>query len=63
VVGVVLNLAVWFGLQILFPASGGLDYFSAAVGIAAFIVIQWLKIDIILVVAGAAGVGLFYHFF
>jgi len=63
VVGVVLNLAVWFGLQVLFAASGGFDYFSAAVGIAAFIAIQWLKIDIILVVAGAAGVGLFYHFF
>ena len=23
VVGVVLNLAVWFGLQVLFPAAGG----------------------------------------
>jgi chromate transporter len=63
VVGVVLNLAVWFGLQILVPASGGFDYFSAAIGIAAFIAIQWLKIDIILAVAGAAGIGLLYHFF
>jgi chromate transporter len=63
VVGVVLNLAVWFGLQILFPAAGRFDSFSAAVGIAAFIAVQWFKIDIILVVAGAAGVGLLYHFF
>jgi chromate transporter len=63
VVGVVLNLAVWFGLQVLFPSSGGFSYFSAAVGIAAFIAIQWFKIDIILVVAGAAGIGLLYHFF
>jgi chromate transporter len=61
VVGVVLNLAVWFGMQILFPSSGGVDLFSAAVGVAAFIAIQKFKIDIMAVVAGAAVVGLFYH--
>jgi chromate transporter len=62
VVGVILNLAVWFGLQVLFPASGGIDYFSAAIGIAAFICIQKFKVDIIFVVAGAAGLGLLYYF-
>lgn len=61
VVGVVLNLAVWFGMQILFPSAGGVDLFSAAVGIAAFIAIQKFKIDIMAVVAGAALVGLLYH--
>jgi chromate transporter len=61
VVGVVLNLAVWFGLQILFPASGGFDYFSAAVGLAAFVAIQRFRTDIIAVVAGAALAGLLYH--
>jgi chromate transporter len=61
VVGVVLNLAVWFGMQILFPSSGGVDWFSAAVGIAAFIAIQKFKIDIMAVVAGAAVAGLLYH--
>jgi chromate transporter len=61
VVGVILNLAVWFGMQVLFPGSGGVDYFSAAVGITAFISIQKFKIDIIAVVAGAALVGFLYH--
>lgn len=61
VVGVVLNLAVWFGMQILFPSAGGVDLFSAAVGIAAFIAIQKFKIDIMAVVAGAALVGLLYY--
>ncbi|HWR93137.1 MAG TPA: chromate efflux transporter [Desulfobacterales bacterium] len=61
VVGVVLNLAVWFGLQILFPASGGFNYFSAAVGLAAFVAIQRFRTDIIAVVAGAALAGLLYH--
>jgi chromate transporter len=61
VVGVVLNLAVWFGMQILFPGSGGVDYFSATVGIAAFIAIQKFKVDIMAVVAGAALAGVVYH--
>jgi hypothetical protein len=48
-------------MQILFPSSGGVDWFSAAVGIAAFIAIQKFKIDIMAVVAGAAVAGLLYH--
>jgi chromate transporter len=63
VVGVILNLAVWFGLQVLFPPSEGLDYFSAAIGIVAFIAIQKFKVDIIFVVAGAAGIGLLNYLF
>ncbi len=63
VVGVILNLAVWFGLQILFPPSEGVDYFSAAIGIAAFIAIQKFKVDIIFVVAGAAGLGWLHYLF
>jgi chromate transporter len=61
VVGVILNLAVWFGMQILFPAAGGVDYFSAAIGLAAFVAIQRFNIDIIAVVAGAALTGLISH--
>jgi Na+:H+ antiporter, NhaA family len=56
-VGAILVIAVGYTAELnLLPLAW------AAVGIAAFIAIQWLKIDIILVVAGAAGVGLFYHF-
>jgi chromate transporter len=61
VVGVILNLAVWFGMQVLLPAAGGIDYFSAVIGISAFIAMQRFKTDIIVVVAGAAMAGLLYH--
>jgi chromate transporter len=61
VVGVILNLAVWFGLHVLFPAGGGLDWFALAVGIAAFAAMQWLAWDLILVVAGAGALGLAYR--
>ncbi len=40
VVGVVLNLAVWFGLHVLFPAGVGFDGFAAAIGLAAFVALQ-----------------------
>lgn len=45
------------GMQILFPFSWGVDLFSAAVGIAAFIAIQKLKTDLKAVVARAALAG------
>lgn len=59
--GVILNLAVWFGMQVLFAATGGVDYFSAAIGLAAFAAIQRFNLDIIAVVAGAALSGLISH--
>src|SRR6185503_11020687 len=42
VVGVILNLAVWFGLRVLFPAAGGVDWFAAAMAAVAFFgMIRW----------------------
>jgi chromate transporter len=62
VVGVVLNLAVWFGLQILLPQGGSFNLFAALVGLGAFAAIQQFKIGIIPVIAAAAGLGvLWYH--
>jgi chromate transporter len=37
VVGVILNLAVWFGLHALFPAAGVVNWFGVVVSIVAFI--------------------------
>jgi len=37
VVGVVLNLAVWFGMNVLFPEGAGFNIFGAAVGLASFV--------------------------
>jgi chromate transporter len=60
VVGVVLNLAVWFGVQVLMPAETGFNWFGAILGAASFAAIQWGKLGIITVILGAAGVGLCY---
>ncbi len=58
VVGVVLNLAVWFGRHVFFPATGGVDGFAVAVAVAAFAAMQFFKVGIIPVVAGAGLIGL-----
>ncbi len=60
VVGVVLNLAVWFGLHVLFPGGKGIDWFALAVGAVAFLgMLKW-KWDIIPVVIGSGLLGLIY---
>ena len=63
VVGVILNLAVWFGLQVLMPEGGTISWFAAAVGVAAFVAIQWLHIGMITVIAAAGVIGLVWHQF
>ena len=58
VVGVVLNLAVWFGLHVFLPVAGGVDWFAVVVAVAAFAAMQWAKVGIVPIVAGAGLVGL-----
>jgi chromate transporter len=60
VVGVVLNLAVWFGLQVVFPFANVIDWFAVVVGIVAFVGLTRWKWDIIPVVLGAGLVGLLF---
>src|SRR6202043_3537014 len=50
VVGVILNLAVWFGLHVFFPSAGLIDWFAIILCIAAFVAMLRYKIDIIPVV-------------
>jgi chromate transporter len=58
VVGVVLNLAVWFGLHVLFPAGKTMDWFAVVITLAAFAgMVKW-KWDIIPVVLCAGALGL-----
>ena len=53
VVGVVLNLAVWFGMHALFPGGATVDWFAITVSLVAFIgMLRW-RWDIIPVVLGA----------
>jgi chromate transporter len=64
VVGVVLNLAVWFGIQVLFPQAGQgrtVNWFAIVVSVVAFVgIIRW-KWDVIPVVIGAGILGILYQ--
>ncbi len=58
VVGVVLNLAVWFGLHVLRPEGAGWDAFGVVIAVAAFVVMVRWKVEVVPVIAGAAALGL-----
>jgi chromate transporter len=62
VVGVVLNLAVWFGLHTLRPdtATGAVDWFAAAVALAAFVALHRFKLNLIAVIAASGAAGLLW---
>ncbi len=69
VVGVVMNLAVWFGWHVLFPggiAAGRPDWVAIALCVAAFLAMQRFKWDIIPVVIverfARAGAEIFRRF-
>src|SRR5690606_5596921 len=49
VVGVMLNLAVWFGLHVWLPADGT-DWFAVVLSAGAFALLQWAKWEIVPVV-------------
>jgi len=61
VVGVVLNLTVWFGMQVLFSPKDGVNWFGAVVGLASFIALQWTRLGIICVIFLSGGLGLAWH--
>ena len=61
VVGVVLNLAVWFGLQVLIPADSDFNWFAAVIGVAAFVSIQWFKAGIMAVIAAVGVMRLIWY--
>ncbi len=61
VVGVILNLAVWFAVHLFFPAGRATDWFAIVAGAAAFIGIMRWKWGVVPVVLGSGLVGLLYH--
>lgn len=61
VVGVVLNLAVWFGMSVLFPRGGEIDWFAAAVSAAVFVGLLKLKWDVVPVVLACGALGCVYR--
>jgi chromate transporter len=60
VVGVIVNLAVFFAWHVLWPkgAGGGFDAASAAIGLIAAVALFRFKAGVIPVVLGAALLGL-----
>lgn len=60
VVGVVLNLALVFGAAVIFPAgfSGDVNWFAAAISVAAFVALYKFKADVLLVVLAGGVIGL-----
>jgi chromate transporter len=60
VVGVILNLALWFGLHVIFPRNGKVDWFAVVVCAVAFVgMLRW-KWNIVPIVLGSGLVGLIY---
>jgi chromate transporter len=70
VVGVILNLAIFFGWHVLWPDataaapfSGSFEWFYAAMSVAAFMALWRFKQDVMRVIAASAAVGLTYTMF
>jgi chromate transporter len=57
VVGVVLNLAVWFGWQVFHPRPGVIDWFAVGLAVAAFAALQRWKSGMIPVLIACALAG------
>jgi len=69
VVGVILNLALFFGWHVIWPRaneaapfSGGFEWFYALISVAAFIALWKYKTDIMKVIGACAAVGLVYTY-
>ncbi len=62
VVGVVLNLAIFFAYHVLWPQGleGIFDWFSALLGAAAFVALFRYKLGIVTVIGACAAIGLVY---
>ncbi|MDG2353991.1 MAG: chromate efflux transporter [Gammaproteobacteria bacterium] len=58
VVGVIINLAVFFAQNVLWPNEGDLDLIATLIGVAAFVALFRFKIGIMSVIAACAAIGL-----
>jgi chromate transporter, chromate ion transporter (CHR) family len=58
VVGVIINLAVFFAQNVLWPNGGDLDLIATLIGVAAFVALFRFKIGIMSVIATCAAIGL-----
>ncbi len=61
VVGVILNLAVWFALHTVRPDTGGVNWFAVVVSVIAFAGLWRWQWNVVPVVLGSGAAGLVYH--
>ena len=57
VVGVVLNLAVWFGMHVLWPEGAAFNIFGVVVGLAVFVALQFFSLNIVVVILASGALG------
>lgn len=57
VVGVILNLAVWFALDTLLPPGKGIDGFVIVVAVAALAALLRTRTSVLTVIAASAALG------
>jgi len=58
VVGVIANLAVFFGIRVLYPETGGFDVFAAVLAVAALVVLRRFTIQTYYLVPAGALAGM-----
>ena len=61
VVGVILNLAVWFGWHVIIPTPNTIDWFAAALSAAAFFGLLKWKWDVVAVILASGAAGLIFR--
>jgi chromate transporter len=61
VVGVILNLAVWFTWHSLWPEGGSFDVFAGVVAVASWMAMERFKAGVIPTLAVCAGLGILYR--
>jgi chromate transporter len=57
VVGVILNLSIWFGWHAIYPTGGHFDYFVAAVALGAWLAMERFKLAVIPTLGVCAALG------
>ncbi|QUE50777.1 chromate efflux transporter [Luteolibacter ambystomatis] len=60
VVGVILNLAIWFSLHAIHPEPGRYDWFIATVGLSAWFAMERFKVGVIPVLGACAAFGMIW---
>ena len=63
VVGVILNLAVFFALHVLFPANGGFDAFACVIALVSFVALWRFKMPVQVLVPLGAVAGMLWTLF